>query len=152
MLCKCSGKYIDIYFNLKITFLQLIVNIFIYNTLYFDQRKTEKILSQKKKTAVPRLCVCVYIYMCVCIYICTLCIHTHVRMHVYLLCIAYVRELEPPTFRGPENSPLHAVSCAYVQHQLCIHTHASHTHIHHDAHTHVRWEKHAKSALGSVLP
>ena len=76
---------------------------------------------------------CVYIYMCVCIYICTLCIHTHVRMHVYLLCIAYVRELEPPTFRGPENSPLHAVSCAYVQHQLCIRTHASHTHIHHDA-------------------
>ena len=90
------------------------------------------------------MCVCVYIY------ICTLCIHTHV--HVYLLCIAYVRELEPPTFRGPENSPLHAVSCAYVQHQLCIRTHASHTHIHHDAHTHVRWEKHAKSALGGILP
>ena len=104
------------------------------------------------------MCVCVYIYIyiyiymcvCVCIYICTLCIHTHVCMHVYLLCIACVRELEPPTFRGPENSPLHAVSCAYVQHQLCIRTHASHTHIHHDAHTHVRWEKHAKSALGGV--
>ena len=67
------------------------------------------------------MCVCIYIYIyicvcvCVCIYICTLCIHTHVHMHVYLLCIAYVRELEPPTFRGPENSPLHAVSCAYAR-------------------------------------
>ena len=24
VLCKCSGKYIDIYFNLKITFLSII--------------------------------------------------------------------------------------------------------------------------------
>ena len=25
VLCKCSGKYIDIYFNLKITYLTLII-------------------------------------------------------------------------------------------------------------------------------
>ena len=28
MLCKCSGKYIDIYFNLKITFL-VFINVFL---------------------------------------------------------------------------------------------------------------------------
>ena len=28
MLCKCSGKYIDIYFNLKITYIYLYVTIY----------------------------------------------------------------------------------------------------------------------------
>ena len=28
MLCKCSGKYIDIYFNLKITYLYIIRSAF----------------------------------------------------------------------------------------------------------------------------
>ena len=38
MLCKCSGKYIDIYFNLKITFLQqinVLKNVFI-NFFFFS--------------------------------------------------------------------------------------------------------------------
>ena len=29
VLCKCSGKYIDIYFNLKITYLKLLVILFL---------------------------------------------------------------------------------------------------------------------------
>ena len=38
MLCKCSGKYIDIYFNLKITFLCIDLKVFdklIGNVLFF---------------------------------------------------------------------------------------------------------------------
>ena len=36
MLCKCSGKYIDIYFNLKITFQHLSLSIYlsVYLSIY----------------------------------------------------------------------------------------------------------------------
>ena len=36
MLCKCSGKYIDIYFNLKITFrfTILLLSVFLYISIY----------------------------------------------------------------------------------------------------------------------
>ena len=33
MLCKCSGKYIDIYFNLKITYYYY----YNYNNILFEQ-------------------------------------------------------------------------------------------------------------------
>ena len=34
MLCKCSGKYIDIYFGLKITFLSLFT--FVVFSMFFE--------------------------------------------------------------------------------------------------------------------
>ena len=34
VLCKCSGKYIDIYFNLKITFLSAKVYSLVYSTVH----------------------------------------------------------------------------------------------------------------------
>ena len=36
MLCKCSGKYIDIYFNLKITYFGVFPFIFLMIVLLFE--------------------------------------------------------------------------------------------------------------------